>query len=350
MGMNPDMMKQTLSMMKDNPQMIESATKLMENMTPEQMMESSRMAQERMASMSKDEINQASQAMKNIDKDKLDEAVEIIAKSQPQGGGSSVIDAELDDDGDDDDDVRPERKEPIATGPGTSSDPKVIDMMYQMAEMMSDPYEEGAGVTLGGFSSLPVVQLLSGDKEEDLSMAELKECWASGSLGATRVKRDGFERIWRELQDMFDDEIMNEARKEAKFKVKPQKKRRGGAKATSSSSSSDVTLNAIADPAMAAQIGQNMSADQLKAVNEQVKNMSDSDVDGVLEAMEKMDPIQEARMRSMGVDPEKMKQAAKMMKSNPMMRKAAQSMMSNMSPEQMLQMSQQAQKDMQNKK
>ena len=53
---------------------------------------------------------------------------------------------------------------------------------------------------------------------------------------------------------------------------------------------------------------------------------------------------------AMGVDPEKMKQAAKMMKSNPMMRKAAQSMMSNMSPEQMLQMSQQAQKDMQNKK
>ena len=273
--MNPDMMKQTLSMMRDNPQMIDSATKLMENMTPEQMMESSRMAQERMASMSKEEIEQASQAMKNIDKEKLDEAVEVIAKSQKQEQQRSqnVVDAEVaDDDDDDDDNIRPERKEPIATGPGTSSDPKVIDLMYKMAEMMSDPYEEDGGVTLAGFYSIPVVQLLSGEQEEDLSMAELKECWASGSLGATRVKRDGFERIWNELQDMFDDEIMNEARTEARFNVKPQKKRRGNAQ-KSSKVASDATLNAIADPSTAATIGQNMSAEQLKAVNEQVKNM-----------------------------------------------------------------------------
>lgn len=48
----------------------------------------------------------------------------------------------------------------------------------------------------------------------------------------------------------------------------------------------------------------------------------------------------------MGVDPEMMRKTAKMMQDNPMMRDAAQKMLSNMSPEEMLKNSQKAQQEM----
>merc|ERR1712125_72957 len=90
------------------------------------------------------------------------------------------------------------------------------------------------------------------------------------------------------------------------------------------------------------QVGANLSEDQMKAVNEQVKNMNDDDMQAMLEGMQNIGPEEEARMRAMGADPAMMK-AAELMKSNPMMRKAAQMMMKNMSPEQMAKASQQAQ-------
>jgi len=66
----------------------------------------------------------------------------------------------------------------------------------------------------------------------------------------------------------------------------------------------------------------------------------------VLEMMEKMDPAQEARLKAMGVDPALMQQTAQMLKDNPGMREQAKKMMENMSPEEMLAASQQAQKQM----
>ena len=57
----------------------------------------------------------------------------------------------------------------------------------------------------------------------------------------------------------------------------------------------------------------------MKVVNEQVKNMSDDDMTAMLEGMANIGPEEEARMRAMGADPEMMKKAASMMKSNPMM-------------------------------
>merc|ERR1711865_722299 len=95
-------------------------------------------------------------------------------------------------------------------------------------------------------------------------------------------------------------------------------------------------------------VGQALSQDQMKAVNEQVKSMSSDDLASMMEQMTDMTPEQEARMKEMGVDPGMMKQSMKMMKDNPMMMKAAQAMMSKMSPEQMLQASQNAQKQMAN--
>jgi hypothetical protein len=49
MGMDPDTMLISMRMMKDNPQMMATAQKLMSNMTPEQMLEQSKLAQEKMS-------------------------------------------------------------------------------------------------------------------------------------------------------------------------------------------------------------------------------------------------------------------------------------------------------------
>ena len=209
--------------------------------------------------------------------------------------------------------------------------------MYKVAEFMSQP--PTGKVTFRAFASLPVITSLSGSSEEDLSTRELKECWEDGSLGATRVDRAGFERVWNEVVDYFEDDIMEESRKTLNKRVK------GGKEAVVRSS--PPPSKAVTPPSDS-KVGSNLSADQMNAVNEQVKNMSDSDVEAMLSQMNNMSPEQEARMKAMGVDPVMMKKASGMMKNNPMMRKAAQAMMKNMSSEQMLKMSQEAQKKLSN--
>ena len=47
---------------------------------------------------------------------------------------------------------------------------------------------------------------LGRDREQDLSKMELAECWANGSMGATRVDRMGFERVWMEVQEYFEED------------------------------------------------------------------------------------------------------------------------------------------------
>ncbi|KAL3934043.1 MAG: hypothetical protein SGARI_003557 [Bacillariaceae sp.] len=314
----PDMMKKSLEMMKSNPAMIENAQKVMESMTPDEMMEQSRLAQEQMAKMSPEEMERVNSAMKDIPQEQMAAAAEAL-KNQGAARSTDVIDATTEEDNQGD-------KE-MYTGPGSSSDSKVIDAMFQVAEFMSDPPAEG-GVTFAGFSSLPIIQLLSGDREFDLSQSELKECWADGSLGATRVDRSGFERVWKEVQEYFEDDIMGEARKEAKKQATP-KKRRGGSKTEATKS-----------------VGDNLSPDELKAVNERMKNLSNNEVDSVLGMMETMAPGQEERLKAMGVDPALMKETAKMLKDNPQMREQAKKMMENMSPEEMLKASQTAQEQM----
>merc|ERR1712013_860194 len=151
--------------------------------------------------------------------------------------------------------------------------------------------------------------------------------------GATTVDRAGFERVWKEVQDYFEEDIMDEARATSHPKVKKSRTSVAEAEAIGSGSP---------------QVGANISQDQMKIVNEQVKNMSDDDMQQMLEGMTNIGPEEEARMKAMGADPAQMKKAAEMMKSNPMMRNAAQMMMKNMSPDQMLKASQQAQSQMAN--
>eukprot|EP00531_Pseudo-nitzschia_arenysensis_P010730 CAMPEP_0116124874 /NCGR_PEP_ID=MMETSP0329-20121206/5514_1 /TAXON_ID=697910 /ORGANISM="Pseudo-nitzschia arenysensis, Strain B593" /LENGTH=408 /DNA_ID=CAMNT_0003618885 /DNA_START=94 /DNA_END=1317 /DNA_ORIENTATION=- len=312
MNMDPDVMKKTMQMMRDNPAMVANAQKVMETMSPDELLEQSRKAQEQLKDMSVEDLDKTNEFMKSIPQDQMDAAVETI---QSQSTTTSDEDVEM------------------YTGPGSSSDSAVVDAMFKVAEYMSDNPTEG-GVTFSGFYSLPSIQLLSGDREFDLSMSEVKECWADGSLGATRVDRVGFGRVWDEVQEYFEQDIMSESRKEAKKKT-TKKKVRGGAKPSTSTSPSTT-------------VGSNMNSDELKAVNERVKNMSTSEVGSVLDMMQEMSPEQEARMKAMGVDPKLMQETAAMLKENPQMREQAQQMMKNMSPDDMLKASQQAQDQMAN--
>ena len=301
MGMDPDTMLISMKMMKDNPAMMATAQKLMSNMTPEEMMKQSREAQQKMSSMSKEELEAAAEVakkqMENISPDMVDEAVKAM-------------------------------KEASTTAAGSSSDPAVIDAMYKVGEMMSKP--PTGKVTFQAFSVLPPIAALRGDREQDLSKEELAECWEEGSLGATRVDRVAFKRVWDEVQEYFEEDIMEEARVTLHAKVKKTR------------SAEPQAVAASAEPV----VGQNMSADQMNFVNEQVKKMSDDDMIAMLDGMSNIGPEEEARMRAMGADPAMMKRAAEMMKNNPMMRKAANLMMKNMSPDQMMKASQQAQEQM----
>ena len=319
MNMDPDMMKKSMEMMRDNPAMIANAQKVMENMSPDELLESSRKAQDQLNNMSPEDLDRQNEFIKNIPESQVNAAVQTIQAQQTSASKE-----------DDEEEIE------MITGPGSGSDSEVVDAMFKVAEFMSEPPTEG-GVTFTGFYCLPVIQLLSGERDFDLSMSELKEAWADGSLGATRLDRDGFGRVWEEVQEFFEQDIMTEARNEAKKKTVAKKKNRGSVKSSTVSTTSPVT-----------KVGDNMSSEQLNAVNERVKNMSSSEVGSMLDAMKDIGPAEEARMKAMGIDPSMMKETAAMMKENPQMAEMAQKMMQNMSPEDLLKSSQQAQDQMAN--
>lgn len=301
-GMEPDLMMRSMKMMKDNPQMAESARKMMENMSPEELMEQSKRAQQQMKSMDIKDVEAATKAMETLTPEQMDAAAEVMEKGLP-----------------------PTQMR--------ADEPLVVDTMFRSAEMMSQP--PTGGVTFQGFATLPPVTALSGTREEDLSAEELEECWGAGSQGLARVDKAGFERVWNEVQEYFDGDIMDESRKTA-------------AKRMLQTSAAPVAAEVVGGTASAAQptVGDSLSAEQMTAVNARVKNMSEDDVGQMLQQMKDLTPEQEARMKAMGADPKMMAKAAEMMGSNPMMRKAATELMKNMSPEQMMKASQQAQEKM----
>jgi len=90
-------------------------------------------------------------------------------------------------------------------------------------------------------------------------------------------------------------------------------------------------------------VGETMSAAEIQNASDAVKQLSGDDMDIMLDRMENMGALEESRLKGMGVDPTMMKKAAEMMKGNPMMKNAAQTLMKNMSPEQMMKASEQAQ-------
>ncbi|KAL3772756.1 hypothetical protein ACHAWO_004118 [Cyclotella atomus] len=275
MGMDPDTMLISMKMMKENPQMMATAQKLMANMTPEEMLEQSKVAQEKMAGMTKAQLEEAAEMakkqMESISPDAVDEAI----KGMKQASATKPM--------------------PDGVAAGSALDPNVIDAMYKIGEMMSQP--PSGQVTFQAFATLPPITTLLGDREQDLSKAELAECWADGSMGAVRVDRTGFERVWKEVQEYFEEDIMDEARRTCHAKVK---------KSRSTEAQAEVVGGVPP-------VGAALTEDQMKVVNEQVKNMSDEDMTAMLEGMANIGPEEEARMRAMGADPEMMKKAANQM-------------------------------------
>jgi len=291
MGMNPELMRKSVEMMKSNPEMAKQMANMMETMSPEQIMDKSRAAQS------------------------------AFETANPQTvTASDVVDAQVVDEDTDDDDE--EEDEPI---PPPAAD--ILDTLYQTAELMSSP--PSGKVTYAGFSAVPPVSLLIGtDAVRDVSLRELKECWADGSLGATRVDRAGFERVWVEVQEYFSSPIIEKARERAV-----------GQKARTTTTAASAAPSAV--PSI---VGDAISNAQM----DQVKNMSDGDMESMLEQMQDMTPAMQDQMKAMGVDPKMMQKTADMMNSNPLMKNAARMMMKNMSPEQMRNASQQAQEQMSN--
>ena len=303
LGMDPELMKNSMKMMRDNPAMMASVGKMMESMTPEQLLEQSRKAQEQMSKLTPEQVEQAAMAAKNLSAEQLEAATKVVTAYQQTGEAASA------------------------------SDPNVIDNMFRVAEFMSTP--PTGGVTKIAFASLPPIIALSGEREEDLSNKEFAECWADGSLGATRVDRQGFERVWNEVQEFFDDDIMESARKTI---VKNSKAAKGRV----------VTAEVVSAPkeAAAPAVGASLTAEQVAAMSSEVKNLSDDQMSTILDQMANMTPEQRERMKAMGVDPGMMEKTANLMKGNKTMMKAAAAMMKNMSPDQMMKMSQQAQQQM----
>mmetsp|Transcript_32072 Transcript_32072/g.49040 ORF Transcript_32072/g.49040 Transcript_32072/m.49040 type:complete len:377 (-) Transcript_32072:93-1223(-) len=278
MGMNPEVMKQSLRMMKSNPEMAKQMSKMMETMTPEEMMEKSREAQERFSTMTP-------------------------PPQQPE-----VIDVDVEEDNSD---LPP-------------PDAKVLDAMFEVGQLMSNP--QGDGVTLQGFKSLPAINLLLEDNSNKITTRRLNECWAIGSLGMSRVDRQGFERVWLSVQKYVKGDIMSKARELG---------------SSSSPANQDVAQPATPGP----QVGASVSTEELE---DRVKKMSDKDMDNMLDQMTNMTPEQEVRMKAMGVNPEMMRRTASMMQNNPLMKNAAKSMMKNISGDQMKAASVQAQERLKN--
>lgn len=306
MGMNVDMMKSTMQMMKSSPEMMKSVGKMMENMSPEQLMNQSRAAQEAMTQQQQSAAAPVGQA--------------------PATPVSNVVDAVLENDDENDDDD----SEPIVC------EPEVLDAMFRVAEIMSEPQTSSGGVTLQAFATIPPISVLLNSNDDDsLTMEELEECWTIGSSGATRLDRTAFERVWMEVQDQYYTGIIEEAREKCH---KKGKKKRGSPK---------LDTPAPPSPPMATDplVGQSVDPE---LISSQLKNMSDDDVTNMFDQMTNISPAQEASMREMGIDPAMMKKSAEMFKNNPLMSKAATAMMRNTPPEQLMKASQQAQERLKN--
>ena len=315
MGMDPNMMQQAMQQIKDNPAMKDQIVKLMQNMTPEEMLQQSK---EMQALMKQQQQQQ-----------------QALVEETPN---AEIVDKQEEDEKNDDEEEEEEDEEPVEL------DPNVLDAMYKVGELMSEPPEQG-GVTLAAFRTLPPINVLSGNGDDDLSDRELRECWSQGSLGASRVDRVGFERVWAAVQENYYNDICEEARE--RLLVQKKKKRGSATTAKPSSPPSPTTAASPSNvmPTNTPMVGSQLTPEQLQA---QIKNMKDEDLTRMFDQMSNMTPADEARLKAMGVDPVMMKKSAAMMKNNPLLRKAATMMMKNTSPEQLMKASQEAQAKMAN--
>merc|ERR1712157_390851 len=140
--------KNSMQMMRDNPEMMKTMGRMMENMTPEQLMAQSRAAQQQMENMTPDQMKQAASGFSNASRDQVENAVKMMTQSSSAEETDAIETSEI-------------------AAKGSAMDPEVISKFFDVAELMSQP--PSGGVTFAAFSSLPVITLLSGEREIDLS-------------------------------------------------------------------------------------------------------------------------------------------------------------------------------------
>eukprot|EP00613_Pedinella_sp_CCMP2098_P062836 CAMPEP_0171984750 /NCGR_PEP_ID=MMETSP0993-20121228/273991_1 /TAXON_ID=483369 /ORGANISM="non described non described, Strain CCMP2098" /LENGTH=516 /DNA_ID=CAMNT_0012637585 /DNA_START=188 /DNA_END=1738 /DNA_ORIENTATION=+ len=303
MGMDPAMMKMSMKMMQENPNIMKSAQQMMEKMTPEEMVESSRLAQEQMSKMSPSQMEEAASAMKDVNSAAVDQAVSTVR---------AVTASKTD------------------SARGSAADPVLIDVMFKAAEYMSKP--ASGGVTFRAFATLAPIAALVGEKDSDLTLAELEECWEAGSglkKGlAGRVDRASFEKVWVEVKELFEDDLMDEARDPNSSEARAKASLEDDDEATvGEASGQSTTVGAGGLPAM--------SPEQMEDMNKQFKAMTPDDLASTLDQMSKMGPEEMERVKAMGIDPAMMQKSVEIMKGNPLMMKAAQAMIGKITPEQL---------------
>ena len=178
MGVNPDMLKMSMKVMKANPGVIKMAQEQMSKMSPEQMQQASDMAAKQMEGMSPAQI----------------EAMAAEAANAPFTPMPSVVDV-------------PAAAAPAARG---ARDAALVDALFTVAAAMTPT----GAVTLDALKALPPLQSLAGDLPDDLSADEIAGCWTDAGLAVDgAADRAGFERAWFLLDDLYDDDLMVEARR-----------------------------------------------------------------------------------------------------------------------------------------
>ena len=201
MGINPDMLKMSMKVMKANPNVIKMAQEQMAKMSPEQMKQASDLAQKQMEAMAPEDL-------------------EKMADSAIAGAGGPVVDVDVDEDA-------PARN---------ARDEALVDALFVVAAAMS---KQPGAVTLEAFKQLPPIQSLRGELPDDLSDAEIADAWAAVSTFATPSTRritgsfphrwaeaglavgaaadkTAFTRAWLALDQLYDDDMMVEARRPPK--------------------------------------------------------------------------------------------------------------------------------------
>ena len=179
MGINPDMLKMSMKVMKANPNVIKMAQEQMAKMSPEQMKQASDLAQKQMEAMAPEDL-------------------EKMADSAIAGAGGPVVDVDVDEDA-------PARN---------ARDEALVDALFVVAAAMS---KQPGAVTLEAFKQLPPIQSLRGELPDDLSDAEIADAWAEAGLAVgAAADKTAFTRAWLALDQLYDDDMMVEARRPPK--------------------------------------------------------------------------------------------------------------------------------------
>jgi hypothetical protein len=202
LGMDPSMMEMSMKMMRDNPNIMRSAQKMMEKMSPQELAESSRVAQQQMSKLTPEQLKEAAKTMAAVSPTDIDNAVEQIKVTTASNRGSSS-----------DPMVRVHTRSSSfcsRDSNGLLLPNQVIDSLFRAAEFMSRP--PTGGVDFRAFQTMAPIAALTGDRETDLAPQELLDCWRAGSEGSARVNRIGFGKVWAEVCDLFEGDIMDEAR------------------------------------------------------------------------------------------------------------------------------------------